>query len=223
VQLAIANEDPALVVLGVNPAEQALISGLAEELEMPLLCVADAASLPDRVSLVVSVHDPAEQAPELPPTVPVLWIVPEGVLPPNSLLDRCAACDFVRRPFQADELVLRARAVLGRARQASNIWRSTLRAGPLLVNRSSGIVQVNETACILRRAEYAILEYLLDHSERFVTSEELNREVLHGSGNSSAARNQIYELRRHLGLAGAPDAVEHVRGRGYRLRWPLES
>ena len=79
---------------------------------------------------------------------------------------------------------------------------------------------VNHEAPTKRHGE-AVLEFLLDHSERFVPSKELNRVVLNGSVGGNAARNQVYELRQRLGAAGAPDAIQYLRGRGYRVRWPV--
>ena len=144
---------------------------------------------------------------------------------PDILRRACSSAeaptDFLRSPIDPLELKLRILALVARTRRTSEVFRSVLRAGPLSLDRLARSLTVNEVEVPLRRAECAVLEFLLDHSERFVPSKELNRVVLNGSVGGNAARNQVYELRQRLGAAGAPDAIQYLRGRGYRVRWPV--
>jgi len=158
---------------------------------------------------------------EIPAHQAVLWIVPGAGQPSPSLFEREAPTDFLRAPVDGLELRLRILALVARTRRTSEVFRSVLRAGPLSLDRLSRTLTVNDQDVPLRRAECAVLEFLLDHSDRFVLSKELNRVVLNGSVGGNAARNQVYELRQRLGTAGAPDAIQYLRGRGYRVRWPL--
>jgi len=158
---------------------------------------------------------------DVPSNQAVLWIVPATGHPSPSLFEREAPTDFLRSPIDPLELRLRVLALVARTRRVSEVFRSVLRAGPLCLDRLARTLTVNEQEVSLRRAECAVLEFLLDHSERFVPSKELNRVVLNGSVGGNAARNQIYELRQRLGAAGAPDAIQYLRGRGYRVRWPV--
>ena len=158
---------------------------------------------------------------DVPVSQAVLWIVPATGHPSPSLFERESPTDFLRSPVDALELRLRIQALLARTRRTSEVFRSVLRAGPLSLDRLARTLTVNDVEVSLRRAECAVLEFLLDHSERFVPSKELNRVVLNGSVGGNAARNQVYELRQRLGAAGAPDAIQYLRGRGYRVRWPV--
>ena len=158
---------------------------------------------------------------DVPANQAVLWIVPATGHPSPSLFERESPTDFLRSPVDALELRLRIQALLARTRRTSEVFRSVLRAGPLSLDRLARTLTVNDVEVSLRRAECAVLEFLLDHSERFVASKELNRVVLNGSVGGNAARNQVYELRQRLGAAGAPDAIQYLRGRGYRVRWPV--
>ena len=158
---------------------------------------------------------------EIPVNLAVLWIVPGTGQPSPSLFERESTTDFLRSPVDGLELRLRILALAARSRRTSEVFRSVLRAGPLSLDRLSRALTVNDQEVSLRRAECAVLEFLLDHSERFVPSKELNRVVLNGSVGGNAARNQVYELRQRLGGAGAPDAIQYLRGRGYRVRWPV--
>jgi DNA-binding winged helix-turn-helix (wHTH) protein len=158
---------------------------------------------------------------EPPSNQAVLWIVPATGHPSPSLFEREAPTDFLRSPIDPLELRLRILGLIARTRRTSEVFRSVLRAGPLCLDRLARTLTVNDIEVSLRRAECAVLEFLLDHSERFVPSKELNRVVLNGSVGGNAARNQVYELRQRLGAAGAPDAIQYLRGRGYRVRWPV--
>jgi DNA-binding winged helix-turn-helix (wHTH) protein len=158
---------------------------------------------------------------DIPANQAVLWIVPGAGQPSPSLFERESPTDFLRSPVDGLELRLRILALVARTKRTSEVFRSVLRAGPLCLDRLSRSLTVNEQEVSLRRAECAVLEFLLDHSERFVPSKELNRVVLNGSVGGNAARNQVYELRQRLGAAGAPDAIQYLRGRGYRVRWPV--
>lgn len=197
--------DPAEVSnLGLSLADGGIV--VSDELLSDGVCVAKAdATLPADI--------PENQA--------VLWIVPSIGQPPQSLFEREAPTDFLREPVDGLELRLRILALAARTRRTSEVFRSVLRAGPLCLDRLSRTLTVNEQEVPLRRAECAVLEFLLDHSERFVPSKELNRVVLNGSVGGNAARNQVYELRQRLSAAGAADAIQYLRGRGYRVRWPV--
>lgn len=158
---------------------------------------------------------------EIPSNQAVLWIVPGTGQPSPALFEREAPTDFLRSPVDGLELRLRLQALVARSRRTSEVFRSVLRAGPLCLDRLARTLTVNDVEVPLRRAECAVLEFLLDHSERFVPSKELNRVVLNGSVSGNAARNQVYELRQRLSTVGAPDAIQYLRGRGYRVRWPV--
>jgi DNA-binding winged helix-turn-helix (wHTH) protein len=197
--------DPAeLTELGVFLADGAIT--VSEDFTQGAVCVAKAdAALPAT----------------LPATQSVLWIVPAEGHPSPALFEREAPTDFVRSPIDPLELRLRVLALLARSRRVSEVFRSVLRAGPLCLDRLARRLTVNDVHVPLRRAECAVLEYLLDHSERFVPSKELNRTVLNGIVGGNAARNQVYELRQRLAAAGAADSIQYLRGRGYRVRWPV--
>ncbi|HKY38927.1 MAG TPA: winged helix-turn-helix domain-containing protein [Polyangiaceae bacterium] len=193
-----------LVELGTSLADGGI--AVSDDDSQAMVCVAKA-------DVTAPADVPANQA--------VLWIVPATGHPSPSLFEREAPTDFLRSPVDGLELRLRILALVARTRRTSEVFRSVLRAGPLNLDRLSRTLTVNDVDVPLRRAECAVLEFLLDHSERFVPSKELNRVVLNGAVGGNAARNQVYELRQRLGAAGAPDAIQYLRGRGYRVRWPV--
>jgi len=209
-----ASEAQLVCLRGFDPAE---LTELGTSLADGGISVSD-----DVSSTAICVAKSDVTAPgDIPANQAVLWIVPGTGQPSPSLFEREAPTDFLRSPVDGLELRLRILALAARSRRTSEVFRSVLRAGPLCLDRLSRALTVNDQEVSLRRAECAVLEFLLDHSERFVPSKELNRVVLNGSVGGNAARNQVYELRQRLGAAGAPDAIQYLRGRGYRVRWPV--
>ena len=208
------SEGQLVCLSGFDPAE---LTELGNSLADGGIAVSDDASM---ATVCVAKSDVTVPS-EVPANQAVLWIVPGTGQPSPSLFERESPTDFLRSPVDGLELRLRILALVARTRRTSEVFRSVLRAGPLSLDRLSRSLTVNEQEVPLRRAECAVLEFLLDHSERFVPSKELNRVVLNGSVGGNAARNQVYELRQRLGVAGAPDAIQYLRGRGYRVRWPV--
>lgn len=198
---------------GFDPTE---LAELGNSLADSDLTVSDDVSLGN---LCVAKADVARPS-DIPANQAVLWVVPGVGRPARSLFEREAPTDFLTSPVDGLELRLRILALLARARRTSEVFRSVLYAGPLCLDRLSRTLTVHGREVPLRRAECAVLEYLIDHCDRFVPSTELNRVVLNGSVGGNAARNQVYELRQLLGSAGAPEAIQFLRGRGYRVRWP---
>jgi hypothetical protein len=196
---------------------QAELGELGSHLADGGLTVSDDAS---QAALCI-VRSEAATASELPAGAAVLWILPAAGHPAPGLFEREAPTDFLRAPVDPLELKLRVLALMARTRRVSEVFRSVLCAGPLSLDRLTRTLTVNDVEVPLRRAECAVLEYLLDHSDRFVPSKELNRTVLNGAVGGNAARNQVYELRQRLSAAGASDSIQYLRGRGYRVRWPI--
>ena len=77
----------------------------------------------------------------------------------------------------------------------------------------------------LTRKEYAILEYLLIHTGRVVSAEELIEHAWDSEADpfSNAFRFHIHSLRRKLDEAGARDYIVTQRGQGYRIQNPEEA
>ena len=157
------------------------------------------------------------------PSLFVLFIVEKRFTFPPGLEPELTPSrfDYIRRPFDAPELLWRARSALN---QLSLLHRrgpaerpSVLRYGPILYDPSRREARVRDVRLDLRPAERELLAYLISNSNRCVNATEIVRQVLHSSGDGAAARNQIYELRRKLRAAGLPDAIRTEGRNGYRI------
>lgn len=124
------------------------------------------------------------------------------------------ADDYLRKPFEVEELEARVRA-LGRRRGGDAA--PEMRIGAMSVNRSTGRVEVSGRLVELRRREWAVLEALASRAGQIVPRETLQAEVygFDEPVGSNALEVNVTRLRSKL----APDgpAIRTVRGVGYML------
>jgi DNA-binding response OmpR family regulator len=136
-------------------------------------------------------------------------------------LEPRADLDWVRRPCSRHELLRRAERSLRHAPaavMAPSVAAQALGFGPLLYDARLLEFRVDGIPFAFRRVEREIFVYLMRNSERFVSTAEIQGQVLHSHGSGGAVRNQIYQIRRKLRRLGMSDALVHDAGKGYRLR-----
>src|SRR5205809_3832163 len=124
------------------------------------------------------------------------------------------ADDYVTKPFSPREVVLRIRAILRRGEKADE----RLSAGPIAIDPARHEVRVNGRQVHLTSIEFKLLQRLMQRRGRVQDRDRLLNEVW---GYETVIDNRtvdthVRRLREKLGKAG--DAVETVRGFGYRLR-----
>jgi two-component system response regulator QseB len=122
------------------------------------------------------------------------------------------ADDYLVKPFDVDELLARARAVLRRRGAQTH---ALVTHGPLAVNLASHEASFNGAPLKLSAREFSLLRALLDKPGHVVSKAELE-ERLYGWGDeveSNAIDVYIYHLRKKLGA----EFIKNVRGVGYKL------
>jgi DNA-binding response OmpR family regulator len=134
------------------------------------------------------------------------------------------ADDYVVKPFDVEEIVLRVRALARRiserahAKQASpTAATATLRSGALTVDPVTHEVRGGGTLLSLRPLEFKLLATLIAEPGRVFTREELMRDVWeidHGSVRTV----DVHVRRLRLNLGDYADQVETVPGFGYRAK-----
>jgi two-component system phosphate regulon response regulator PhoB len=128
------------------------------------------------------------------------------------------ADDYVTKPFNMREIVLRVRAALRRSDQVLPASKENLLSiGPLRIDRHGFRVFVGDRECSLTPSEHALLLALASRPGRFLTRKQLVDVVGSQEAKTSPRRidAHITRLRQKLGTAGR--ALETVRGSGYRL------
>src|SRR5438876_8672120 len=128
----------------------------------------------------------------------------------------CGADDYVTKPFSPREVVLRIKAILRRG--ATEEADDRLSAGPITIDPARHEVLVNGKRVELTSLEFKLLRTLMQRRGRV---QERDRLLNEGWGYESGIDTRtvdthVRRLREKLGKAG--DAIETVRGFGYRVR-----
>ncbi len=140
----------------------------------------------------------------------------------DEVADRVAglaavADDYMVKPFDLMELVLRLRALLRRAGRAPG---ETVRVGRLSVNPGGRRVSVNGRPIELTRREFDLLEVLAGNAGIVLTRSVLLERVwgYDFDVTDNAVDTFVGYLRRKLEAGGEPRMLHTVRGVGFVLR-----
>ena len=126
------------------------------------------------------------------------------------------ADDYMTKPFDLGELLARARALIRRGKGQKQ---AVLTFGSITLTPSDQTVSVEGKGIDLSPMEYRVLEYLIHHPTRIVSSRELLEHLYDFTWehHSNVIEAHISNLRRKLRSATQQTVVENLRGRGYRL------
>ena len=133
------------------------------------------------------------------------------------------ADDYVLKPFRADHLEARIRAVLRRARGDADTAPTVVTVGPLTIDLPGRRVTLAGRPVELTPKEFDLLAYLAARPGTVVSKRELLAEVwqLPYGGSDKTVDVHLSWLRRKLGESGgAPRLLQTVRGVGVRLAGP---
>jgi len=124
------------------------------------------------------------------------------------------ADDYVTKPFSPREIVLRIRAIFRRGEKADE----SLSAGPISIDPARHEVRVNGKQVHLTSLEFKLLRALMQRRGRVQERDRLLNDVWGYESviDTRTVDTHVRRLREKLGKGG--DAIETVRGFGYRLR-----
>src|SRR5262249_14196279 len=124
------------------------------------------------------------------------------------------ADDYVTKPFSPREIVLRIRAIFRRGEKAEE----SLTAGPISIDPARHEVRVHGKQVHLTSIESKLLRALIQRRGRVQERDRLLNDVWGYEAviDTRTVDTHVRRLREKLGKAG--DAVETIRGFGYRLR-----
>jgi two-component system phosphate regulon response regulator PhoB len=206
----------AVAGFAVESALTASAGLLSAHADVPALIVL-AIMLPDRNGNDVC---RSLRADEITRAIPVLMLSVHGAAADRVRGFEAGADDYVSKPYDGRELVLRIRALLRRAAFALVPVRM-IHCGRLRIDRESFRAWVDEVAVALTALEFGLLLVLYDRRDRVQSRTRLLEDVWQASGSmlTSTVDTRIKLLRRKLKSAGP--YIETVRGIGYRFAPPL--
>lgn len=152
---------------------------------------------------------------------PVILLTQVGGTPQRIMAIEEGADDYLNKPFDPQELVVRIRAVLRRTQAGKQPLQSSrrLRSRFVVLDRTARRVYVHGEEAALTPKAIAILEYFLTHPDELVTRERL-LDAVWGWESGVGERvvdTRIAELRKALGDDRVdPQFIETVPGAGYR-------
>jgi DNA-binding response OmpR family regulator len=136
---------------------------------------------------------------------PILFLVQPGAEPPDFADD---LADWVQLPGDAEELLARARTLVGRARVAGMV---------LTYVDADDVLRVGDRLAVLSPIEARIMRILLDHVGTVVSREDINLQIwpAKAPNDFSVLNNRVKLLRGHI--ANLPMRIHTVRRRGLLL------
>lgn len=125
------------------------------------------------------------------------------------------ADDYIVKPFDPEEVIARASAVL---RRVKGKVQQVLTRGSITLNETTGVVTVNEEPVTLSQAQTALLSTLMRHPNQVLTRDQLISLTFNDEfdGLDRAIDSQIARLRRQINRNGS-QPIQTVYGAGYRF------
>ena len=151
---------------------------------------------------------------------PVIMLTVKGSKEDKLRGFELGADDYVTKPFNAEELAARVRAVLKRSQPPSDAPMDVYEFGDVTVNFSSHMAQRNGESVEFTALEFDILRYLIQYRGQTVTRKQLLRDVW-GIDEEIITRT----IDRHMAsvrkkIEPDPSSPEHIKtvyGIGYRF------
>ena len=125
------------------------------------------------------------------------------------------ADDYIVKPFNPDEVVARAKAVL---RRVKSEVQEELTLGPISLNTCTQSVTINERSVALSQTQFALLATFMRHPNQVLSRDQLIAMALDNEfdGFDRAIDNHILRLRKQLANEGH-QPIQTVYGAGYRF------
>ena len=125
------------------------------------------------------------------------------------------ADDYIVKPFDPEEVIARAEAVLRRVRGKVQ---QILTMGNITLNETAGSVAIDDEPVALTHTQIALLATFMRHPNQVLSREQLISLSFHQKfqGFDRAIDSQIARLRKHIGRGGR-QPIRTVYGAGYRF------
>jgi DNA-binding response OmpR family regulator len=130
------------------------------------------------------------------------------------------ADDYIVKPFSAEQVDARIRAVLRRSTTDDS---APISIGEIVINAAARTVELSGTPLVLSRKEFDLLCYLARRTGSVVTKQELLSEIWGQpvGGTEKTVDTHLSWLRAKLGeTANSPRYIHTVRGVGVKLMAP---
>ena len=147
-------------------------------------------------------------------TLPVIIVTAKEALEDKRTGFRSGADDYMVKPINIEELLLRVRALLRRCRIAGE---SLLTVGETTLDESSLSVSRGNTTIMLRQKEFQLLHKLLSYPGKIFTRQSLMDDIWGYDSETDPRTVDVHIKRLREKLLPFPDfELQTVRGLGYK-------
>jgi DNA-binding response OmpR family regulator len=161
----------------------------------------------------------AREIRSLDPRMPIIFLTAKNRKEDRLKGLKIGADDYITKPFEAEELVLRMHNILKRAGKESDMKREPAQLGRLHIFFDELMIRDNGNSFNLTPRESELLRYLIDHSNQLITREQLLEE-LWGKNDYFLGRSMdvfISRLRKYF-QSEPGVTLETKRGVGFILK-----
>jgi DNA-binding response OmpR family regulator len=154
------------------------------------------------------------------PQIPILMLTARSSINDKILGLELGADDYITKPFNLEELLLRIKGMLKRKE-----WYTSInRLNPIIIYKGNKInfekltITRNDTEISLSQREAMLLRYLIEHKNQVVTRDELLENVwqINPEIETRTIDNFIVRLRKYFDDASSnPTYIKSIRGAGY--------
>lgn len=147
---------------------------------------------------------------------PILMLTVKSSIDAKEEGLNAGADDYLTKPFHPRELSARVRALL---RRSAGGVAPVLSAGPIEFDTVAGKVTRSGVEIVLSRREYALLEFLMRHSNTIFSADAILERVWKSDTEASTdtVRTHIKTLRSKLGTDDGASIIKTVHGVGYKI------
>jgi DNA-binding response OmpR family regulator len=152
--------------------------------------------------------------------VPILMLTALGSLQNKETGFDAGADDYLVKPFEFKELLLRLKALLKRANQVSSGTVSVLKIADLEVNVDTKIVTRSGEVINLTAKEFQLLEYFLRNKGRIISKVDLAEKLWNHTFDTGTNVIEVYVnfLRKKIDRNYSPKLIHTHIGMGYMMK-----
>ncbi len=150
------------------------------------------------------------------PDLPIIFLTAKDTVQDAVFGLETGANDYIRKPFQFEELLARIKVQL----RPKNTESGLLTLSDITLNPDTHQVYKNGEEILLTQKEFSLFEFLLRNKGRVCTRTSIIEHVwdIHFEADTSVIDVYINFLRKKLKLESSNDLIQTVRGVGYVAR-----
>ena len=150
------------------------------------------------------------------PDLPIIFLTAKDTVQDAVFGLETGANDYIRKPFQFDELLARIKVQL----RPKNTQKGLLTLSDITLNPDTHQVFKNDEEILLTQKEFSLFEFLLRNKGGVCTRTNIIEHVwdIHFEADTSVIDVYINFLRKKLKLESSNDLIQTVRGVGYIAR-----